>query len=195
MTEAAFKLNVTLFLRFCSLPFLADYMRFLNRYLWSNLSCCVSGPLLRLKSFCWLWKCRLKSQKGTGQLPSREQSVEVRMNRKVLLVGKWTIAKHDNMGWCTFSVVSWLLAVCSFSLCCLFHSVNTSACMAAWWVRSSWNDPAKKIALFFFFWTCYACQVIFRVHDLGFRAGNWSEICHTVSSTALSNQVPAVPSM
>lgn len=144
-TEGAFKLTAALFLRFCSLPFLADYRRFLNSCLGSNLSCCVSWPLLRLKSFCWLWKRRLKSQKGTGHSPSREQSVEVGMNRKVVLAGKWTMAKHENMVWCTFSVVPCPLAVCSFSsLCCLLHSANTSTCMAAWWVRSSWTDPAKK---------------------------------------------------
>lgn len=144
-TEEAFKLSAALFLCFCSLPFLDDYMRFLNRCLGSNLSCCVSWPLLRLKSFCWLWKCRLMSQKETGHLPSREQSVEVGVNTKVFLVGKWTMAKHENMGWCTFSVVPCSLAVCSFSsLCCLLHSANTSACMAAWWVRSSRIDPAKK---------------------------------------------------
>lgn len=54
------------------------------------------------------------------------------------------MARHENMGWCTFSVVPCPLAVCSFSLCCHLHSANTSACMPAWWVRSSWTDTAKK---------------------------------------------------
>lgn len=34
-----------------------------------------------------------------------------------------------------------------------------------------------------------------RLHDLGFRAGNWSRICHSGNSIAPSNLVPAVPSM
>lgn len=65
-----FKLSAALCSCFSSLPFLAVYTRFLNSYLRSNLSCCVSWPLLRPKSFCWPGKCRLQSQKGICLLPS-----------------------------------------------------------------------------------------------------------------------------
>lgn len=85
--------------------------------------------------------CNLKQECVTCLLESR---VEVAMNRKMFFPEEWTMARHENMGWCTFSVVPCPLAVCSFSLCCHLHSANTSACMLAWWVRSSWTDPAKK---------------------------------------------------
>lgn len=91
--------------------------------------------------------CNLKKEYVTCLL---ESIVEMEMNRKVFLPEKWTTTRHGNMGCCTFSVVPCPLAVCSFSLCCHLHSANTSACMPAWWVRSSWTDPAKKIFFFCF---------------------------------------------
>lgn len=124
-----FKFSASLCSCFSSLPFLADYTRFLNS--WDLILAAVSaGP-------CWGLNpsadqesvdCNLKKEYVTCLL---ESSLEVGMNRKVFFPEKWTLARHENMGWCTFSVVPCPLAVCSFSLCCHLHSANTSVCMPA----------------------------------------------------------------